>query len=266
MAYIQPFKEYIFLVGLYHGHEKPTDSNDFLREFIDEAKDLVTNGIKINNIILKVSIFAICADAPAKSFVMKVKGHTGYYSCTRGFIEGEYINNRTCFPYQENSPRERNHEGYINKIQEEHHVGDVLSDLILIPGFDMVNSFPLDYMHLVTLGVMKKLINLWIHGPLVVRLSSWQIIKFSFHLLSLKLSITNDFVRKPRKIEDISRWKATELRQFLIYTGPLVLKKILKERIYNNFMLLNIAMTILLSSDISNKLLTYANTLLNYFI
>lgn len=77
---------------------------------------------------------------------------------------------------------------------------------IHIPGFDMVNSFPLNYMHLVTLGVMKKLINLWIHGPLIVRLPSWQIKKISLNLLSFKLSITNDFVRKPRKIEDVIHW------------------------------------------------------------
>jgi len=197
---------------------------------------------------------------------MKIKGHTGYHSCTRCFVEGEYLNNRTCFPYQEIKPRERSHEGYINKVHEEHHVGNSLSDLIRIPGSDMVNSFPLGYMHLVTLGAMRKLINLWMHGPLTVRLPSWQIKKISKNLLSFKSSITNDFVRKPRKIEEVSRWKATELRQFLIYTGPLVLKNILSERMYNNFMFLNISMNILLSSNIPNKLSKYANSLLNFFV
>lgn len=266
LAYVQPFKEYAFLIGLYHGFEKPIESNDFLKEFIDEAEHLVKNGININNSIHKVSIFAICADAPAKSFIMKVKGHSGYHSCTRCFVEGEYLNRRMCFPYQKIKPRERSHEGYTIKVQEEHHVGNSLSDLIRIPGFDMVNSFPLDYMHLVTLGAMRKLINLWIHGPLTVRLPSLQIKKISNNLLSFKSSITNDFVRKPRKIEEVSRWKATELRQFLIYTGPLALKNILTERMYDNFMFLNISMTILLSSNISNNLLNYANSLLNFFV
>lgn len=192
--------------------------------------------------------------------------HTGYHSCTRCFVEGEYLNKRTCFPYQEIKPRERSHEGYITKVQEEHHVGNFLSDLMRIPGFDMVNSFPLDYMHLVTLGAMRKLINLWMHGPLTVRLPSWQVRKISNNMLSFKPSITNDFVRKPRKIEEVSRWKATELRTFLIYTGPLALKNILSERMYNNFMFLNISMTILLSSNIPKKLLKYANSLLNFFV
>lgn len=198
---------------------------------------------------------------------MKIKGHAGYHSCTRCFVNGEYINKRTCFPFQEISCKERNHEGYVNRVQESHHVGNSLSNLIPIPGFDMVNSFPLDYMHLVTLGLVKKLINLWVRGPVInVRIPSWKIKKITLNLSLLKPSIPSDFARKPRKIEDFSRWKATELRQFLIYTGPLALKNILAKRIYNNFMLLNIAMTILLTSDISDKLLNYANTVLNYFV
>lgn len=89
LAYIHPFKEFVFIIGLYHGLEKPADSNDFLKEFIDEAENVVINSIDIGNGIQKVSIFALCADAPPKSLDMKIKGHTGYYSCTRCHIEGK---------------------------------------------------------------------------------------------------------------------------------------------------------------------------------
>ena len=40
------------------------------------------------------------------------------------------------------------------KTNEQHHKGrSILED---IPGLDMVKSFPLDYMHLVLLGVVRK--------------------------------------------------------------------------------------------------------------
>lgn len=114
---------------------------------------------------------------------------------------------------------------------------------------------------------MRKLIHFWLHkGPLTVRLPSWEIQKITKNLMFLKSSITNDFVRTPRPIQDISHWKATELRQFLLYTGPLALKNVLCDDAYNNFMTLNIALTILLSPNISEKLLNYSNQLLRYFV
>lgn len=60
------------------------------------------------------------------------------------------------------------------------------------------------------------------------------------------------------------RWKATEFRLFLLYTGPIVLKHNINDECYDNFLALNIAMLILLSPDYS-YLLDYARQLLNYF-
>lgn len=69
LGYIHPHKEIVFPIGIYHGNQKPNDSNDFLKYFIEEAKLLLTNGIFIDNVNKKVLIFAFCCDAPAKSFV-----------------------------------------------------------------------------------------------------------------------------------------------------------------------------------------------------
>lgn len=136
------------MVGLYHGHEKPCDSNDYLKDFIEEARDLVINGIEINNSIKKVIIHTFCTDVPAKSFILKTKGHAGFYSCTRCTQDGKYIKNRMSFPFKEGGYTKRTHDDYVNMTQELHHVS-TLSDLIHVPGIDMVNSFSMDYMHLV---------------------------------------------------------------------------------------------------------------------
>lgn len=65
----------------------------------------------------------------------------------------------------------RTHNDYITKKYEEHHVGSTISILSDLPGIDIVNTFAFDYIHLVCLGIMKKLIQLWIHkGPLNVRI------------------------------------------------------------------------------------------------
>lgn len=149
---------------------------------------------------------------------------------------------------------------------EEHHVSSIISCIVLVPDVDVPNLFSLDYMHLVCLGVMKKLIDLWMsNGSANVRLSSLKIKQLSSSLNKLRNSITNDFFRIPRSIEEYPRFKATELRQLLLYTGPIALKNVLSTECYQHFMALNIAMSILLSTD-HYLYLDYAATLLDYFV
>jgi len=149
---------------------------------------------------------------------------------------------------------------------EQYHISSTILCLTLTPNVNVVDLFSLDYMHLVCLGVTKRLITLWLNkGPNNVRLPSWKSKKNTTNLLKIKPCITNDFARKPRGIEEVGRFKATEFRQFLLYTGPLVLKDIITEDCYLNFMTLSIAMRVLLSSD-HCKYLEYAHQLLEYFV
>jgi len=73
----------VLVIGLYHGYEKPTNANDFLKQFVDEAKDMCENGININGRNINCRLEALICDAPAKAFVLCVKGHCGYSSCTK---------------------------------------------------------------------------------------------------------------------------------------------------------------------------------------
>lgn len=66
-------------------------------------------------------------------------------------------------------------------------------------------------------------------------------------------------------MEAIHRWKATEMRQFLLYTGPFVLKDVLSHECYVHFHSLRIAMTILLSPA-KNDYVQFAKNLLDYFV
>ena len=51
-------------------------------------------------------------------------------------------------------------ESFRGSHQSEYHLG--YSPLEDILDFDMVQKIPLDYMHLVCLGIVKKIINLWL--------------------------------------------------------------------------------------------------------
>lgn len=95
---------------------------------------------------------------------------------------------------------------------------------------DMIKAFPLDYMHLICLGVMKRLLTIWIKGNAVYKEN-----KFTSRIsnaISLLLedcgkTIPKEYYRAIRGLKYISFWKATEFRTFLLKTGPVVLKNYL---------------------------------------
>ncbi|XP_065650340.1 uncharacterized protein LOC136078495 [Hydra vulgaris] len=74
------------------------------------------------------------------------------------------------------------------------------------------------------------------------------------------------FSRKPRSLSEYKQWKAIELRLFLVYIGPVVLKRFLSPQCYNNFLDLSVAVRILLCSSLLENFADYAGQLLRYFI
>lgn len=103
-------------------------------------------------------------------------------------------------------------------------------------------------------------------GPLHVRLGRKMICDVSSHLLYLSQFVPVEFARKPRSLYEVLRWKATEFREFMLYSGCVVLKEILSDDLYNHFMLLFISMRILVSRQLSLQLCEYAHELLVKFV
>lgn len=251
------------MIGVYHGYEKPKDANMFLREFITDLNQVIIDGVLYDGQIFKVKVKCFICDVPAKSFITYTKGHAAYMSCTKCCAIGEYFENRVCFP-DTRKIELRTDLSFRSKLQEEHHLGTSLIEEIR--NVDMINCFPLDYMHLVCLGVMKKLlVSLWICGKPSTKLSFLDISRVSDFLSLQVKNIPTEFSRKPRALAECKRWKATEFRQFLLYTGPVVLKPVLSKNRYANFITFHVAITIL-SSQRHSFLIEYAEQLLTYFV
>lgn len=205
---------------MYHGMCKPSDPNEFLKDFVDEFLLLNQNGITVSNKKYAVSLNANLCDAPSKSFITCTKGHTGYFAYPKCFQKGKFVQNRVVYLEINNTLRHMTHLKivYILSITQ-----GILENLSI----GMVSQIPLDYMHLVCLGVTKRLLQIWLRGNKHVRLSMDNIQKISGHLILIKPCIPFEFARKPRSLNDIDQWKATELRQFLLYTGIVIMKLIL---------------------------------------
>ena len=149
-----------FIIGLYHAKEKPDCSTEFLRDFVEEAIELEMGGFELENRIVKLKVTAIICDAPARAFICKIVNHTGKFSCPKCTVEGEWFG-RTVF--LEINCQSRTDESFRAKRDCEHHKGTSTLERLRI---DMIASFPIDYMHAVCLGVMRKLLWAWIRGPL----------------------------------------------------------------------------------------------------
>ncbi|CAG9773512.1 unnamed protein product [Ceutorhynchus assimilis] len=89
MINIMDNKDYVEIVGIYQGNAKPSDSNSFLNEFVDEANDILANGLIYLNKTYTTKLLFVC-DVPAKSFIKCTRGHSGYMSCSKCNVEGVF--------------------------------------------------------------------------------------------------------------------------------------------------------------------------------
>lgn len=112
------------------------------------------------------------------------------------------------------------------------------------------------------------MILLWLNGPLAVRISVQAKDKISQALINLRSAVPKEFSRRPRGLNEVAYWKATEFRQFLLYTGPIVLKKVLSRDVYTHFLTLHVAVSILISPmlTVNKSNIDYAEKLLQHFV
>lgn len=168
-----------------------------------------------DGVVLIVELSGFVCDAPAKVFITAIKTRSAYFSCSKYKEDWE---GRVVF-LNENANLRTDY-SFRMRVQEEHHL-KVRSILEKLP-INMISCFPLDYMPFCCLGVMRKLLWAWIPGSFIVRLGRKQINEIFKYLRVISDYITVEFARKSRPLDELARWKATELRLFLFYTGPVV--------------------------------------------
>lgn len=245
---IDEVKNSPFVVALYSGAKKP-ENLDFLHDFIEELQELTDTGFDGKSIIIK----NIICDAPARALIKGIAQFNGRYGCDFCEVKGVH-ESKMLFLYKGNL---RTNESFRQKTNAE--------TVLLNLDIDMIKQFPIDPMHCVDLGVTKRLLVLWKEGPLPHRLSAGQLCIISNFHQAIRQNIPADFNRKPRGLDELKHWKATEFRTFLLYTGPVILKYVLDKEKYIHFLSLSIGICILYSENLMEHR-SYADELLTYFV
>jgi len=247
------------IVGIYSGTRKPPVSS--VQDFVDELKGILDNGLYVHDHKIQVFVDNFVCDAPARSFLKCIKSHSGYSSCERCVQPGEW---KGKVVFSEIDAALRTDDDFCRKVDDKHH-SQQQSPLENL-GIGMVSQFVLDPMHLLYLGVVRRLLLAWIRGGYSVRLSQQICSQLSSVLLNMSTYIPREFSRRPRSLLEIDRWKATEFRLFLLYTGPTAIRKFVSDAVYKHFMLLFVASYILSSSELCVAYCDYAEKLLKMFV
>lgn len=259
----------VFLVSAFHDLHKPVKCNEFLKEFVDEIVHLNENGMNHGHLHLSVTVNWFIMDMPAKSAMLGIVGHSGYDSCTKCTIHGEYCKKRTCFPIDDNPLSSlRTNETFRGHVHATHHKKE---DTILerIDYLDMITHIVLDPMHLVFLGCVRAILSNIENGKVLPAydLTKANRLNISHYIENcIKPHCPREFSRKPRSLKYVKNWKATESRQFLLYY-MVGLKKVLQKDVYLHLLHLHVAVYILSSHLFENKkMVNYAESLLIYFV
>lgn len=154
--------------------------------------------------------------------------------------EGVWLRSKVCFPRivvtaEERAEQLRTDARFRSRFQPRHH--QEYSILEKLP-IDMIRTFPTsDSLHLLDLGIMKRLLLMWI-GEFKSCPRTWtnaKIIEISNLLLNCNHTKPTDIHRSVRPLKVIKHWKATEFRTILLYVGIVIFKDFLTKEEYELF-------------------------------
>ena len=170
------FKMILVAAAWYTSHEPDGyEMQIFVKSFVKNLNDLMTNGITITYKGKKIKVFVypllFPVDAKARSPIALRIGVIGHYGCLWCEIFGKKGSSvhivkfpLNDIPGQPLTFNERTHDSYLKDVQEAKKLGKMVKGVHgnrmalvkTIPSFDAVWSFPSEYLHLLALGVSKQ--------------------------------------------------------------------------------------------------------------
>lgn len=160
----------------------------------------------------------------------------------------------------------RTDEDFSTYKDDSYHLKETI--LSRIPYLGLVTNITLDYMHVVCLGLTKKILLIWFSGKKkkMISIHQKEVISHEVHV-SISTNTPVEFNRKISDLANVAHMKATEYRQILLYWGVVIFKHFLDAIYYNHFVTLHVAIRMLSCSHfcIIPEYVDYAEQLLIHF-
>ncbi|XP_055527882.1 uncharacterized protein LOC129720425 [Wyeomyia smithii] len=233
-------------IAIFYGSSKPISVEEFLQPFVNELMEIVPHGLLVNNHKLEVRIRCFICYSPARAFIKGVANFNSKNGCLKCTCQGEYSHESRTVVFKSINSAKRTDKEFRTNTYDRHH--KVVTPLLRILKLDLIQDIIVsDRLHLVDLGIMKRLLLGWRDGlfGFKTKLSSQQINQISTMLQDIELP--SEIHRKFRGLDCLSFWKGSELNSFLHYASIVVMKEFLPIDAYQHFLLFFCSITMLTS-------------------
>ena len=261
----------IVLVGLWAGPCKPP-MKQLLEPVMKTIGSLSTIGMSVMTAAslqtIRMKLVMGIFDLPAKASALCMKQFNGQFGCSVCLQPGKRLsNNARIFLPEASNHSLRKHSQWVLDADEAVRTSSVVRGITgkssLMSSLDMVASIPIDYMHAVLEGVVKRLIDLWFNSANH---------REAFYLGRYTSAIDNmllqqhppvEFSRPPRSIkQNLHYWKASELRSWLLFYSLPLLLDFLPSLYWHHYSLLVCGLHILLQKELNIAQIEVAEQLL----
>ena len=202
---VKPFISPVFVVALYAGRKKPNNFNEFLQPFVEEMTLVLQSGVPISaGVTCKVTIHSFVCDAPARADVKGTK-HVNYnQGCDRCTVQGTYTKERRMTFNSTKSARRLDADFDLLLLPNEYRVHECVLRTLQV---GMVSQFPVDYMHLTLLGLVRRMARDWQDGLLHSKAFPFHVRRATINALqaaviNLASKMPHEFQRQCRAINE----------------------------------------------------------------
>ncbi|XP_065211071.1 uncharacterized protein LOC135839119 [Planococcus citri] len=250
-------RKYLLLCGLWFSATKPP-MNLYLKYFVEEMCKLHKDGIlrKNDGIMVRVHVVVCVCDSVARPTLQNISQFNGKFGCTYCLQEGTIVENTRIYPKMCIEPL-RNLQQHMRDAQKaieaEKPVNGVKgpSVLLLLPNFDVTQCCSPDYMHSMLLGVVKLFVEEWFESS--NHTEAWYLggKKTNFDEKLMAIRPPCEISRPPRSVVHRKKWKASELRNFVLYYSYYCLDGLWPNSYLRHWSALICSLSIFLSPTIS---------------
>ncbi|XP_011875886.1 PREDICTED: uncharacterized protein LOC105566468 [Vollenhovia emeryi] len=261
--------KFILLAGMLTTTKEPNSDlcSLYFSKFNEEALRLYREGIVTTNLNNKVIVVKFCplafsVDSVCRPILQNRLQFNGYYGCSWCYHIGVYVKDVSGirYPMQITDPDLRSKENYIRDVQvvistkkiSERGVKGKTS-VSIIPQIDMIWSFSFDYLHGLLAGVDQQIYKQWTSTKTQCnfKLNHSDIKAIEKRLLTI--TPTHDIHRLPRSLKDRGKWKASEIKSWVLYYSLPCLGGIIKDEALEHYSLLVKSFYTLLKTKISQR-------------